>query len=122
METVEIATLIISILVGLALLFGIPSAITSIIVNKFNRQLEAREVERKETEEKQHKMFLMMMKSSRANAVGLRAIATAVARIPDAKCNGDMKKALERMEELQAEEKDFLIEQGIERIFPSQEK
>ena len=45
------------------------------------------------------------------------ATAEAVARIPDAHCNGDMHAALEYARQIKHEQKDFLTQQGIEAIF-----
>lgn len=59
----------------------------------------------------------MIVQSSKANQIGIEAIARAVQRIPDAQCNGDMKTALEQMQEIQAKEKQFLIERGIKYLF-----
>lgn len=58
-----------------------------------------------------------MMQSTRANTVGITAIAKAVQRIPDAHCNGDMESALEQMEEIQKKEQQFIIDKGIQHIF-----
>ena len=58
-----------------------------------------------------------MMQSTRANTVGITAIAKAVQRIPDAHCNGDMDSALKQMEEIQKKEQQFIIDKGIQHIF-----
>ena len=59
----------------------------------------------------------MMMQSTRANTVGITAIAQAIQRIPDAHCNGDMTAALTEMGKIQDKEKQFLIDKGIKYIF-----
>lgn len=96
---------------------GIPSAIVGFVVWLLKRSIDTREEKRVEREAKQEKLFLMMMQSTRSNAVGITAIARAVQRIPDAHCNGDMTAALEVMAKHQAEEKEFLMQQGVEHIF-----
>ncbi len=58
-----------------------------------------------------------MMQSTRANSIGITAIAKAVQRIPDANCNGDMTSALQQMEEIQKKEQQFIIDKGIQHIF-----
>ena len=58
-----------------------------------------------------------MMKSIGAAIALGEATAEAVARIPDAHCNGDMHKALEYAREIKHEQKDFITEQGIKKIF-----
>ena len=79
--------------------------------------IEKQEKRQLEREENQKALFLMMMQSTRANAVGIKAIATAVQRIPDAHCNGDMTAALQVMSKQQEEEKEFLLKHGVEHIF-----
>lgn len=96
---------------------GIPSTITGLLVWWLKRKMEHTEAKQLEREANQEKLILMMMKSTRANNVGITAIARAVQRIPDAHCNGDMDSALETMELYANEEKDFLMEQGIKHIF-----
>ena len=63
------------------------------------------------------KQELLIVKSIGA-AISLgEATAEAVARIPDAHCNGDMHAALEYARKIKHEQKDFLTQQGIEAIY-----
>lgn len=98
-------------------LFGIPSAITGIGVWWIKRRIEKNEKKAKEHEENLEALVLMMMQSTRANNVGITAIARAVQRIPDAQCNGDMTKALEQMEQIQRKEQQFVLDKGIKYLF-----
>lgn len=106
MEFIEILTL-----------FGIPSAITGLGVWWAKRRIEANEAKAKEREENLEALIMMIVQSSKANQIGITAIARAVQRIPDAHCNGDMTSALKQMEEIQQKEKQFLIDKGIKYIF-----
>ena len=104
-------------LLQLILTFGIPSAITGLGVWWFKRRVEESE---KKSQEQQHNieaLIMMMIQSSKANQIGITAIARAVQRIPDAHCNGDMTAALAEMEEIQKKEKQFLMDKGIKYIF-----
>lgn len=105
-----------------------PSAVCGLLVWWFKRKIEERDREREkaqeererlreEREQKREKLMLMMMQTSRANNVLATATAKAVQRIPDAKCNGDMKAALEEAYRIQMEEKDFVMDEGIKHIF-----
>ena len=107
---------------------GIPSAIMGFIVWYLQHKITQRDKEReKELEEERkraeqreknvEKLMLMIMNTSRATNVLAEATARAVQRIPDAKCNGDMTAALELAAKYQKEEKDFLMNQGIQNIF-----
>lgn len=107
---------------------GIPSAIMGFIVwylqhkitLRDQEQERKREEERKQAEQREknvEKLMMCIMNTSRATNVLAEATARAVQRIPDAKCNGDMTAALELAEKFQKEEKDFLLNQGIQNIF-----
>ena len=126
-------------LAQIATFWGVPTAITGLVVafikHMFNKQEEKREKaeaekeearkqeehikEQKALERERHreKLLLMLMQSTRAATVLSEATARAVQRIPDAKCNGDMTKALQLAAEVQGEQKDFLMELGIHSIY-----
>lgn len=97
--------------------FGIPAAITGLGVWWAKRRIEQNEAKVKEHEDNLEALVLMMMQTSRANTVGITAIARAVQRIPDAHCNGDMTAALEEMDKIQKKEQQFIIDKGIKYIF-----
>lgn len=97
--------------------FGIPAAITGLGVWWFKRRIEHNEAKAKERESNLEALVLMMMQTTRANTVGITAIAKAVQRIPDAQCNGDMTAALAEMETIQKKEQQFIIDKGIKYIF-----
>ena len=101
----------------LILLFGIPSAITGLGIWWIKRRIEKNEAKAKEHEQNLEALVLMMMQTSRANTVGITAIARAIQRIPDAHCNGDMTAALEEMEKIQKKEQQFIIDKGIKYLF-----
>lgn len=98
-------------------LFGIPSAITGLAIWWFKNRIEKNEAKAKEHETNLESLVLMMMQTSRANTVGITAIAKAIQRIPDAHCNGDMTAALEEMDKIQKKEQQFIIDKGIKYIF-----
>lgn len=101
----------------LILLFGIPTAITGLGVWWFKRRVEQSEKKNQEQQANIEALIMMIVQSSKANSIGITAIARAVQRIPDAQCNGDMAAALEQMETIQQQEKQFLIDKGIKYIF-----
>lgn len=104
-------------IVELLLLFGVPTAITGLGVWWIKRRVEANERKTKEHEENLEALVLMMMQTSRANTVGITAIARAIQRIPDAQCNGDMTAALAEMEKIQKKEQQFIIDKGVKYLF-----
>ena len=101
----------------LIMLFGIPSAITGLGIWWFKRRVEASEKKNQEQQENIEALIMMIVQSSKANQIGITAIARAVQRIPDAQCNGDMTNALAEIEKIQQQEKQFLINKGIKYIF-----
>lgn len=104
-------------MIQILLAFGIPTALTGFITWWLKRKIDASDKKHQEQEKDLESLILMMMESTRANTIGIQAIATAVQRIPDAHCNGDMVAALKKMGEIQSKEKEFLINKGIMRIF-----
>lgn len=106
-----------SLVLAFILAMGIPSAITGIIVGRLNKRMNERDARLDERERNIERMLLLTAQNSRATYTVAEATAKAVQRIPDAKCNGDMESALKKAKELQMEEQQFLIDQGIRRIF-----
>lgn len=119
-------------LAQLILAMGIPSAIFSALlgllvwwfkrkIDERDRKIEEREALKQASSEEQQrnyeKIMLMIMQTGRASYVLAEATARAVQRIPDAKCNGDMTKALEQAQKMQKEEQDFLVKQGVKHLF-----
>lgn len=96
---------------------GIPSAITGLLVWWLKKEIDKKEAQREEKEGNTEKLMLMIMQTSRATNVLAEATARAVQRIPDAKCNGDMTRALEQAKKIQLEEQQFLFDQGVKHIF-----
>lgn len=96
---------------------GIPSAITGIAVGWLKKQMDKRDAQFEEKEKSTEKLILLIAQNSRATYTVAEATAKAVQRIPEAHCNGDMTSALTKAKALQMEEQQFLIDQGIKRIF-----
>lgn len=97
-------------------LFAIPSSITGLFVWWMKKKLDQQEERQLEREKNQEKLMVMMMNSTKANSIGIQAVARAVQRIPDAHANGDIDSAIEEMDKLQKEEDNFLTEQGVKHI------
>ena len=97
-------------------LFAIPSSITGLFVWWVKKKLDQQEERQLEREKNQEKLMVMMMNSTKANSIGIQAVARAVQRIPDAHANGDIDSAIEEMDNLQKEEDNFLTEQGVKHI------
>ena len=97
-------------------LFAIPSSITGLFVWWMKKKLDQQEERQLEREKNQEKLMVMMMNSTKANSIGIQAVARAVQRIPDAHANGDIDSAIEEMDKLQKEENNFLTEQGVKHI------
>lgn len=106
-----------SLLIMFIMAMGIPSAITSIAVWWLKKQMDKRDVKLDEKEKNTERMILLIAQNSRATYTVAEATAKAVQRIPEAHCNGDMTTALEQAKKYQMEEQQFLIDQGVKRIF-----
>lgn len=115
----------------LLVIFGVPTTITSIFTGLLNwkiqrtirkqdekrRREEAEREKKVEEREKWREHLLLMQLQSTEAAVALsKATAKAVQRIPDAKCNGDMTRALDYAREIQNKQRHFLYEVGIQSM------
>lgn len=96
---------------------GVPSAFTGFLVWWLKKHIDKRDARNEEKEKNTEQMILLIAQNSRATYTLAKATATAVQRIPEAHCNGDMTAALEEAEKLQMKEQQFLIDQGVKRIF-----
>lgn len=97
-------------------LFAIPSSITGLFVWWVKKKLDQQEERQLEREKSQQELMVMLMNSTKANCIGIQAVARAVQRIPEAHANGDIDSAIEEMNKLQKQEDSFLTEQGIKHI------
>lgn len=102
---------------ALVIALGIPSAVTGFCFGRLEKRMDQREKQREEKEKIREKQEFLMVKSIGASIALGEATAEAVARIPDAHCNGDMHAALEYAKKIKHEQKDFLTKQSIEAIF-----
>lgn len=100
-------------------LWGVPTTITGLFVWFLKRHIDKNEKKRDQQDADFKRLMLMIMQTGHANNVLAVATAKAVQRIPDAHCNGDMTTALEQASKIQTEEKEFLMDKGIEHIFES---
>ncbi len=109
------------------LILSVPSAFTGflfwLLERKITKREEAREKKRQEEmkdakkrEDARELYEIYLMKIVQASLSLGEATAEALARIPDAKCNGDMHSALEYARKVKHEQKDFLNEQAIRAL------
>ena len=96
---------------------SVPSAFTGFCFWMLERRIadKQREQDRKDEARRQNEIIVIEGVNA-AIALG-EATARAMERIPDAKCNGDMHKALEYAEKIKHKHKDFMTEQGVESIY-----
>lgn len=105
----------------LLVLMGIPTAITSAVVGMCVWQLQRtlakkdEQVQRKieDREKARTEIELSTVASVYASLDLGIATATAVQRIPDAHCNGDMHEALERAKNIKDSQRDLFVKLGI---------
>ena len=95
---------------------GIPSAITGFCFWMLEIKISKRQKISEEQEKKRERYQLYLIKSVDASIALGEATARAVARIPDAHCNGDMHAALDYATNVKHQKKDFLEQQAIEAL------
>ena len=76
-------------------LFAIPSSITGLFVWWVKKKLDQQEERQLEREKSQEELMEMLMNSTKANCIGIQAVARAVQRIPEAHANGDIDSAIQ---------------------------
>lgn len=97
-------------------LFGIPGAVTGVIIWLWQRSWAKKETVKEAKEEKRERMELFHLQELMAVSAVARATAKAVQRIPEAHCNGDMTEALDYEKSVRHKQKDFLDELGIHAL------
>lgn len=95
-------------------LFGIPTTIVGLLVWRFKKSIDKAEAERKAREDRQHKYEVFQVRMIMAVAAVCEANAIA---LQNGKCNGETHRALEYLNNVKREQRDFLTEQGIEHLF-----
>lgn len=99
----------VDVIIAIVAAASIPSALTGFMFRRFEKRMEEKEKAREEHE-------YIILKSVNASIALGEATAEAVARIPDAHCNGDMHAALEYARAVKHEQKDFLNRQAVHAI------
>ena len=102
--------------IEILILFAIPSSVSGLFFWWVKKKIDQQEERQLEREKNQEKLMVMMMNSTKANSIGIQAVARAVQRIPEAHSNGDIDSAIEEMNKLQKQEDNFLTEQGVKHI------
>lgn len=102
---------------GLVTLLGLPTAVTSLGLWMLQRKITKRDAALESREKAREQNEVLLIQNTRAALALSEATATAVQRIPDAHCNGDMHAALEYARKVKHAQKDFLTEQGVKAIY-----
>lgn len=89
------------------LAIGVPSAIFGIMMKRFEQRMDAEKKARRDFEQFQVEGLCATMKVCEANAIALQ----------NGKCNGETHAALEYMRKVKHDQREFLINQGIDHIF-----
>ena len=97
--------------------WGVPSAITGLLVWLLKKQIDNRDKQIKAREDNVEKLMFMIVQTSEATNILAEATAKAVQRIPEAHCNGDMTSALKRASDIRKKSQQFLIDNGVKHIF-----
>lgn len=81
---------------------------------KIEREQRQKEIDERDKQRKEYELCLLNM--TMASMALAEATASAVERIPDAHCNGDMHRAKEYAQKVKNDQKDFLKRQAIESM------
>jgi len=97
----------------LFVLMGVPSAITGLCVWALKRWIEKKDKAKQAHDDALTQILIAQVMCNNANLSLSEAIANAVARIPDAHCNGDMHDALQTAKEMKHRQRELLTELGV---------
>ena len=97
-------------------LMGVPSAVTGFAFWAMKKWLNKRDKKIEEREKARTEMEYSIIQSINASLALGEATAHAVARIPDAHCNGDMHEALALARDVKHRQKAMLTRLGIESL------
>ena len=97
-------------------LLGIPSAVTGFAFWALKKWLDKRDKRIEANEAARTAMEIAIVESVNASLALGEATANAVARIPDAHCNGDMHEALNYARDVKHRQKAMLTKLGIESL------
>ena len=86
---------------------GIPPALFAYYLRKIEKRRETAETARRQYELYQVKMLTATACLCEANAIALQ----------NGKCNGETHKALDHLKEVKHDQRDFLVSQGIDKLF-----
>lgn len=96
------------------LAIGVPTSVVGFAVHRIEKKLdketqerEERDKARRQYERYQVKMLTATAALSKANALALK----------NGKCNGETEEALEYLDEVKHDQRDFLAQQGIDHLF-----
>lgn len=103
-------------IINILIAIGIPSAVMTYTLHRFETRQDKKEQKVEEKTEKQEKLQLIILDTLNANIELSEATAKAVQRIPDAKCNGDMHAALDKIKNMKSKQSELIEEQGIKHI------
>ena len=86
---------------------GIPSALVAYYIRQFEKRREREETARRQYERYTIKMLTATAGLCEANAIALQR----------GKCNGETHRALKHLKEVKDDQRDFLVDQGIDHLF-----
>lgn len=95
---------------------GVPSAVFGLLIRRMEKKLDKRAEAQEEKEAARIKNEALLIKMVYASVSLSEATAEAVARIPDAHCNGDMHAALAMVKQVKQEYRDFTAEQTLKSL------
>lgn len=103
-----------TILLAVGLPSSVVSAIVGLMVRKIERRMDDERKARQAQDEARRQFEIFQTRGLTATMALCEANATA---LQNGRCNGETHRALEYMEKVKREQRDFLTTQGIEHIF-----
>lgn len=95
---------------------GFSAVIIGLVVGLMQKRFEKMEKAREEKERQQEALQIIILDSLNGCIQLSRASAVAISRIPDARCNGDIRKALSDIDETVQRQQKLITEAGVRGI------
>ena len=100
----------------LALMMGVPTALTGLFFWLIQRKIEQRDKQQEEQEAQRERLQYLNIQATMAALSLAEATAEALERTPEIKCNGEMKTAKESAHEVKRDVRQFMEETAVKAV------
>ena len=100
----------------LAIMMGIPTALTGLFFWLIKRKIEQRDKQREKQEQEREELQYLNIQATMAALSLSEATAEALERTPEIQCNGEMKEAKENAKKVKQEVRQFMEKTAVKAV------